>query len=162
MSVKLGRVPSAVITPVSKCTPISGHGDLRPISVTPILSQMVVKDHILPVIPLEVLLDEYGFILTGSMTAAIVNIIHDITILMESNKHVRCLLVDFSKVIDSVGHLAFIYYFIYLFIIGKYIPPTCANTSERLAGSRVWCLGPFSGFSCTSNRRLLSNAKSAA
>ena len=38
------------------------------------------------------------------------------------------------------------YKFIYLFIIGFYIPPTCANTSARSAGSRVWYLGPFSGF----------------
>ena len=36
----------------------------------------LVKDHILPVIPSEQLLDQYGFKLTGSMTAAIVNIKH--------------------------------------------------------------------------------------
>ena len=34
----------------------------------------------------------------------------------------------------------------YLFIIGFYIPATCTNTSERSAGSRVWCLSPFSDF----------------
>ena len=68
-SVKLGRVPSAwraaVITPIPKCTPISGPGNLRPISVTPILSRMVerlvAKDHILTVIPPKQRLDQYGF-----------------------------------------------------------------------------------------------------
>ena len=46
-------------------------------------------------------------------------------------------------------------YFIYLsilFIIGFYIPSTCANTSKWSAGSRIWCLGPFMGFSCASDR----------
>ena len=32
------------------------------------------------------------------------------------------------------------YFFLYL-LIGFYIPPLCANTSEWSAGSRVWCLG---------------------
>ena len=36
----------------------------------------------------------------------------------------------------------FIYFIYYWF----YIPPTCAVTSERSTGSRVWCSGPFSGF----------------
>ena len=33
-----------------------------------------------------------------------------------------------------------------LFIIGFYIPLSCANTSERSAGSPVWCLGLFLSF----------------
>ena len=44
------------------------------------------------------------------------------------------------------GHLEIRYFlFAFIFIIGL-ILPTCANTSERSASSRVWCLGPFSGF----------------
>ena len=35
---------------------------------------------------------------------------------------------------------------IFLFIIGFYIPATCASTSKRSAGSRVECLSPFSDF----------------
>ena len=48
-------------------------------------------------------------------------------------------ILEFFKSIMNVGIL-------YLFIIGFYIPPTCANTSKRPAGLRVWCLGPFTGF----------------
>ena len=56
MSIGIRVVPaswrSAVITPVPKCTPVARLGDLRPISVTPILSRVVdrsvVKDHIFP------------------------------------------------------------------------------------------------------------------
>ena len=54
MSTDMGVVPSAwhtaAITPVPKCMPVKGLGDLRPISVTPILSRMVkclvVRDYI--------------------------------------------------------------------------------------------------------------------
>ena len=49
---------------------------LMTISVTPILSRMVVKDHIIRVITPEVLLDQYGVRHAGSTTAAIFSIIH--------------------------------------------------------------------------------------
>ena len=40
---------------------------------------------------------------------------------------------------------------IYLFIIGFYILPSCANISERSAGLQVWYIGPFLGFGCASD-----------
>ena len=69
MSVGDGIVPAAwrtaVITPVPKCTPIISVADLRPISVTPILSRMVarliVKEHIYPAIPPTAIYDQYSF-----------------------------------------------------------------------------------------------------
>ena len=92
MSIDLGVVPSAwstaVITPVPKCTPVNSAGDLRPISVTPVLSRMVelliVKDHIFPLIPTEELFDQYAFKKTGSTTAAIIDITHKIPMLLET------------------------------------------------------------------------------
>ena len=45
-----------------------------------------------------------------------------------------------------------VYLFIYFIYYWIYIPPTCSNTSERSAGSQIWYLGPFSGFSCASDR----------
>ena len=68
----------------------------------------VVKDHILPVITPEVLLDQYGFKPHGSTTTAIVNITHAITILLRSSKYFRCLLIDFSKAFDLVHRLALV------------------------------------------------------
>ena len=62
--------------------------------------------------------------------------------------------------VKTIAHINSVYY--YFFIIGFYIPPTCANTSERSARSRIWYLGPFSGFAAPQIVRLLSNAKSAA
>ena len=68
----------------------------------------MVKDHILPALPIDDLRDQYGFKPTGSTTAAIINITHAVTVLLESNKYVRCLIVDFSKAFDSVDHLVFV------------------------------------------------------
>ena len=54
---------------------------------------------------------------------------------------------------DNIRTLIFIlFYFFYLFIYLFIIGPTCANTSERSAGSRVRYLGPFSGFKLPSDR----------
>ena len=116
MSVSSGVVPAAwrtaVFTPVPKCTPVSGVSDLRPISVTSILSRMaeclIVKDHIFPTITPAKLYDQFGFKPTDITTAALVDITNTISIMLETNKYVRCLLIDFSKAFDSIDHLIFI------------------------------------------------------
>lgn len=45
---------------------------------------------------------------TGSTRAAIVNITYDVIIMLERNKYVRCLLVNFSEAFDSVYHLSLV------------------------------------------------------
>ena len=66
---------------------ITGHNDLRPISVTPILSRiverLVVKDHIMPFVPCEQLFDQYGFKRTGSTTAALIDVTHTVVTMIE-------------------------------------------------------------------------------
>ena len=116
LSVGEGVIPAAwrtaVITPVPKCTPASSVADLRPIAFTPILSRIVeriiVKDHIFPAIPTTAISDQYGFKPTGSTTAAIVYIINSVSVMLETNNYVHCLTIDFSKLFDSVDHLAII------------------------------------------------------
>ena len=116
VSVGSGAVPSAwrtaIITPVPKCMPVTELGDLRPISVTLILSRIVerliVKDNIFPVIPVEQLHDQFGFKPTGSTTAALIDLTNAVSIMLEDNKYVRCLLIDFSKAFDSVNHVVLI------------------------------------------------------
>ena len=84
MSVSRGVVPAAwrtaVVTTVPKCTPVGGVSDLRPISVTSILSRMVerliVQDHIFHAISPAKLYDQFGFKPTGSKTAALVDRYH--------------------------------------------------------------------------------------
>ena len=113
LSLSQGKPPSswkrAVVTPIPKVTPIAGLTDLRPISVTPILSRIVEKivvhRFLLPAIPQHVLSDQFAFRPTGSTTCALVYLIHQVTKLLEHNTYVRCLLIDFSKAFDSINHL---------------------------------------------------------
>ena len=100
---------TAVITPVPKCTLVSGVSYLPPISVTIILSRMferlIVKDHIFPAITPAELYDQFGFKPTGSTTAALVDITNTISIMLDTNKYVLCLPINFSKAFDSADHL---------------------------------------------------------
>ena len=47
------------------------------------------------------------FKLTGSTTAALVDLTNRISAISEGNKYVRCLLINFTKSFDSVDHLTF-------------------------------------------------------
>ena len=82
--------------------------DLRPISVTPILSRLVkrlvVRDLIMSNVSPANLYDQYAFKRTGSTTAALIDLTHTITVMLETNEYVRSLLIDFSKAFDSVDH----------------------------------------------------------
>ena len=50
---------------------------------------------------------------------------------------------EMSKYLSITYFILFIYSFYLLFV---YILTPCANTSERSAGSGIWCLDPFMGF----------------
>ena len=77
-SISEGVVPKAwkqaIITTVPKTALVYSVSDLRPISVTPILSRMVerlvVSDYLIPYIPRENLVDQYAYKATGSTTCA--------------------------------------------------------------------------------------------
>ena len=111
-SLSIGKVPSiwkiAAITPVPKTNPVSMPSDLRPISKTPILSRLVerlvVRDLIMSNVSPANLYDQYEFKPTGSTTAALVDLTHTVTVMLETNKYVRCLLIVFSKAFDSIDH----------------------------------------------------------
>ena len=110
--INTGCVPyawrTAVITPLPKSLPASGPCDYMPISVTSILSRVVArlvnKDFIAPLIPADVLGDQFGFKPTSSTTAALIDLTHIVSIMLEDNRYVRYRLVDFYKAIDSVDH----------------------------------------------------------
>jgi len=46
----------------------------------------------------------FGFRPTGSTTAALIFVTHNITEMLERCTYVRCLMVDFSKALDVVDH----------------------------------------------------------
>jgi len=111
-SINLGQIPdvwrTAIVTPVPKVTQPPDCGDYRPISVTPILSRItekiVVETWLRPSVPIALLPNQYGFIPTGSTTAALVHLFHGVTRMLESCSYVRALLIDFTKAFDIVDH----------------------------------------------------------
>ena len=63
------------------------------------VERLIVNDHIFPAITPATLYDQFGF------KPTLVDINNTIYIMLETNKYVRCLLIDFSKAFDSVDHL---------------------------------------------------------
>ena len=80
--------------------------DLRP---TNLHYGLVVRDYLVPYVPREKLIYQYAYKLykvTGNTTCAIINITDTVGRMLETNRYVRCLLLDFSKAFDTVDHLA--------------------------------------------------------
>jgi len=84
-------------------------GDLRPISVTSILSRtvikLVVRNYLTPLLRSSSFCDQYAYKPTGSTTCALADLTYRIHTLLESNQYVRCVLIDFSKAFDTVDHV---------------------------------------------------------
>src|SRR6218665_599627 len=102
---------TAIIRPVAKTRNPDNIVDYRPISITPVLSRMVEKivvcRYIYPAFNLPVkqqLYDQFAFRPTGSTTAALIAIIHQITTPLETNESVTLISLDFSKAFDTVRH----------------------------------------------------------
>ena len=62
------------------------------------------RDFFLPVIPDECLRNQFAYKLTGSTTSALVYLTDTVGRLLESNRYVRCVMIDFSKAFDTVNH----------------------------------------------------------
>ena len=83
--------------------------DLRPISVTPILSRLaekiVVRKYLWPLMDNEQMRDQFAFRPTGSTTAALIELMHLLYFMFDQgNDYVRCILIDYSKAFDVVNH----------------------------------------------------------
>jgi len=117
---------TAIVTPVAKVLQPTVMADYRPISVTSILSRLaekvVINTWLRPALSPSLFLDQYAFKLTGSCTAALVHFTHHASLMLENNKYVRCLAVDFSKAFDSVDHSIHLSKLCYLSI-----PPALVN-----------------------------------
>ena len=111
-SLRDGKPPNswkhAVITPIPKVAKPQTVNELRPISVTSILSRLterlIVRHYLIPAFPPGYLDDQFAFRPTGSTTAALAYTLHYVTRFLEDNKFVRVLLIDYSKAFDSVNH----------------------------------------------------------
>jgi hypothetical protein len=113
-SLNKGCLPSswltAIVTPVPKVSIPRSFNELRPISVTPILSRLcerlLVRRWLYPSIPQDLISDQFAYRPTGSTTCALVKIFDYVTADLDANpgKPVRGLFVDFSKAFDTVNH----------------------------------------------------------
>jgi Reverse transcriptase (RNA-dependent DNA polymerase) len=63
-----------------------------------------VRKFCLPVIPKSLSNDQFAFRPTGSTTAAPVNLLQNVTGMVETDDHVRCFSKDFRKAFDTVSH----------------------------------------------------------
>ena len=57
----------------------------------------MVKNFIAPLIPADILGDQCGFRSMGSTTVALIDLTNIVSTMLEDNRYVLCLLVDFSK-----------------------------------------------------------------
>ena len=86
--------------------------DFRPISVTSLLCRLlekiIVRTFLYPILNhpscAYLFQDQFAFRPTGSTTAALINLFHKISILLQDNDFVHLISLDFSKAFDSVRH----------------------------------------------------------
>jgi len=60
--------------------------------------------HIPTLIPNNMLHDQFGFKSTGSTTCALTYMMHHVAKMLETNRYVRCFMIDFAKAFDQVNH----------------------------------------------------------
>jgi hypothetical protein len=60
-------------------------------------------------IPKRLINDQFAFQSTASTTAALVNLFHNVTGMLETYDNARCFLIDFSKPFNTVSHSVLLY-----------------------------------------------------
>src|SRR6218665_3260485 len=105
-------VETAIIRPKAKIAVPSSPADYRPISVLPVLSQVmerfIVRNILYPSFeertpPLS-LSDQFAFRPSGSTTAAVIAVQHNITEMLAENEYAITISTDYSKAFDSISH----------------------------------------------------------
>src|SRR6218665_187244 len=102
----------AVIHPVPKNKTPQGPSDYRPISVVPILSRLVerlvVSTYLYPALtspPMaDQITDQFAFRPSGSTTAALIDLLQQITSMLQRNDYVLIVSTDFTRAFDTVRH----------------------------------------------------------
>src|SRR6218665_1822176 len=102
----------AIIHPVPKIKTPVGPSDYRPISVVPILSRVVerlaVSTYLYPALmkpPMVAeITDQFAFHPTSSTMAALIDLLQQLTSMLEKNDYVLLVSTDFTMALDSVRH----------------------------------------------------------
>jgi len=134
---------TALVTPVPKTAGVKTFSDLRPISVTPILSRLVeklvVRKYIIPALPADLIADQFAYRPTGSTTSALISLIHSVTQKLESCTYDRCLLVDYVKAFDIINHPILFRKILTLSILSTVQESRAAARKPRDAASVLFC-----------------------
>ena len=115
--------------PVPKSSQPKVCADFRPISVTSILcrllEKLIITKFVCPVLTHtdcnSLFRDQFAFGPTGSTTAALINLLHTITLLLQNHDYVHLIGLDFSKAFDSVRHFTLIQK------LSEFPIPSCAH-----------------------------------
>ena len=100
------------ITPVPKIPHPQGVSDFRPISITSVLSRIlekhVVRAYFYPILTNpninQPFSDQFAFRPSGSTTAALIALLHQILDILKTEPFVRLISLDFTRAFDSVSH----------------------------------------------------------
>jgi len=103
----------AIISPILKTSSPKDCPVFRPISVTPVLTRvmerLIVRQFLYPALLVPscnlTFSDQYAFHPTGSATAALVQLFHTVTELLNDDPYVAVIALDFSKAFDTVCHV---------------------------------------------------------
>ena len=69
------------------------------------VEKIIVKQFLWPALDDPNMNDQFAFRPTGSTTAALVYLLHNVyTMFEEGNEYVRCIMVDYSKAFDVINH----------------------------------------------------------
>jgi len=106
----VGYYRGGSITPVPKIAHPVECKDFRPISVTPVLSRVmerfIVRSDLYPLLVRpdfsHLFSDQFAFRPSGSTTAALIYLFHQLTHLLQKYEYVHLIALDFSKAFDSV------------------------------------------------------------
>ena len=94
------------------------------------------RDYFLPAIPNECLLDQFAYKITESTTSALICLTDTVGRLLESNRYVHCVIINFSKVFDTVNHEILLKKITTVFNPWQYIELDCFF-SDRSQATRV-------------------------
>ena len=103
---------TAMIRPKAKVAVPRSPADYRPISVLPVLSRVVgrfiVRNYLYPsfeeLTPPLSLSHQFAFRPSGSTTAAVIAVQHNITEMLAENEYAITISTDYSKAFDSISH----------------------------------------------------------
>ena len=129
------------VTPVPKVTPITGRGDLRPISLTAIVSK-VLEDFVVEWLIEDVkhIIDpsQFGCLKGTSTTYCLLDMMHNwLSSIDKPGMFLRACFLDFSKACDHIDHTILVNKLIHLGVRGFIIRWICSFLCDRRQAVKI-------------------------